>query len=530
VTELLNIWSGLEGGNATECPSGTGALEIFGYTGSQSHDYDDVVELFVHTTAPRFTIEIVNETGALRTVAVMDDLPGREQVTNEDPTVNGCGWTDPVLLRPTDEWGTGAFVVLLHAERDGETITREAFFVRRPRAGEEKRLVMILTTGTWQAYNDWGRGNHYRSVEDGISTDNPIPEVSRMRPWARGFIRHPAEAPRHSDVPDLPIGAHPPYGWLRWAIDNGYSRHYSDAGWAHYERPFAKWLYENGYEFDILTQDDLHFRSDSLDAYGVALLVGHDEYWSWEMRDTIDAFQDRGGRLARFGGNMIWQIRIEDNGTRQICYRISEIDPAAATNPRRASTHWDSLHIDRPAANTFGLSGLWGCYHRFGLCSPRSPAGYTIYRPDHWCLEGTDLRYGDVFGAGESRILSFEVDGLDYTFRYGLPYAVGTEGSPQSLQIVALAPAASGEPVDTGKMVNAPIAEVMAVLEAEPSIYPRPPESRAYGSAVMASYSRGLGEGFNSGCCEWVSGLIRHDQSVCRITRNVLDRFLNKGN
>lgn len=528
MTPRLNVWSGLEGGEQVEGPGNGDTLEIFGYTDQQSYGHDEQVRLFVHTTADSFDIDIVNETGEPRIVETLRDCGGRRQRSNDDPAVNGCGWTDPVVLQPTEPWGSGAFVVLLHARRGGESITREAFFVLRPRPGCENKLVMVLTTATWQAYNDWGRGNHYRSVENGVSTDNPLPVVSRMRPWARGLIRQPADAPRHSDVPDLRPGEKASYGWLLWALDAGYTRHYSDAGWAHYERPFAQWLTNTGYQFDILTQDDLHFRSSALDPYCVVLLVGHDEYWSWEMRDALDAFLDRGGKMARFGGNMIWQIRIEDDGTRQACYRLSEIDPGTERDPRRATTFWDSAAVSRPAASTFGLSGVWGGYHRFGMCSPRSSGGYTVYRPAHWCLEGTDLRYGDQFGAGESRILAFEVDGVDYGFRFGLPYPTGVDGSPASLEIVALAPASSGEIDDSNNMVNAALSEVLGLLEAEPSAYDRPPESRENGAAVMASFRRGDGEGFNAGTCEWVSGLIRKEEVVCRITRNVLDRFLGQ--
>ncbi|MFF1651592.1 N,N-dimethylformamidase beta subunit family domain-containing protein [Streptomyces sp. NPDC058240] len=30
----------------------------------------------------------------------------------------------------------------------------------------------------------------------------------------------------------------------------------------------------------------------SLDGYACAVIVGHDEYWTWEMRDAVDRFTD----------------------------------------------------------------------------------------------------------------------------------------------------------------------------------------------------------------------------------------------
>jgi hypothetical protein len=39
----------------------------------------------------------------------------------------------------------------------------------------------------------------------------------------------------------------------------------------------------------------------------------------------------------------------------------------------------------------------------------------------HWAFAGTGLYYGDLLGA-DSHIYGYEVDGLDFEIRYGLPY------------------------------------------------------------------------------------------------------------
>jgi len=33
-----------------------------------------------------------------------------------------------------------------------------------------------------------------------------------------------------------------------------------------------------------------------------------------------------------------------------------------------------------------------------GTSAPRASGGFTVYRHEHWCLEGTQLQYGDLFG------------------------------------------------------------------------------------------------------------------------------------
>jgi hypothetical protein len=101
--------------------------------------------------------------------------------------------------------------------------------------------------------------------------------------------------------------------------------------------------------------------------------------------------------------------------------------------------------VNRPAAQSIGLTGAAGIYTRYGVSTPRSSGGFQIYRPNHWALEGTGLFYGDTLGAHPINIAAFEVDGVDYTFRKGLPYPTGADGASKDLQIIAMCPAVQGE-------------------------------------------------------------------------------------
>ena len=63
---------------------------------------------------------------------------------------------------------------------------------------------------------------------------------------------------------------------------------------------------------------DLEEHPEVLDDASLYLSVGHDEYWSKGMRDTVEAFIARGGNAAFFSGNTsLWQVRLEDDGTRR---------------------------------------------------------------------------------------------------------------------------------------------------------------------------------------------------------------------
>ncbi|WP_051253070.1 N,N-dimethylformamidase beta subunit family domain-containing protein [Rhodococcus erythropolis] len=344
--------------------------------------------------------------------------------------------------------------------------------------------------------------------------------------WASGMLRKPEGAARniHTDMPGIGwVPRHPP---CEWAWVNGYSRHHADAFWATYERPFTVWAEEQAFLVHHITQHDLHEDPSALRGYSCAVVVGHDEYWSWEMRDRLDAFVEGGGGLARFGGNFLWQVRIE--GDAQICYKNPFDDPIREVDPTRVTTAWDSPEIDRPGAWTMGLTAMAGVYNRYGATAPRSSGGFTVYRPDHWALNGTDLYYGDNFGIAPVCIAAFAMDGADYTFRKGLPYATGVDGAPEDLEIIAMAPAVSGSRDNWNGTapIGAPLAEVSGIFE---SAYGRelPEHLREfeYGSGMVATHQRGLGTVFNAGTTEWVSGLIHRDPFTERITANVLNLF-----
>ena len=53
-----------------------------------------------------------------------------------------------------------------------------------------------------------------------------------------------------------------------------------------------------------------------LEGHRLFLSAGHDEYWSWGMRETLDAFTDAGGNAAIFSGNTcFWQVRLRRRRT-----------------------------------------------------------------------------------------------------------------------------------------------------------------------------------------------------------------------
>lgn len=513
--------------NVYECTSSDpNELEVWCYTDKLSYAPGETVRFHVNTTADRYDLAIILDGAAPETLHCAKGLPGAMHPTPEDCSVNGCGWPVAYEFELPRDWRSGGYIVRVSVARGKERFEHDHLFILRPGVlARNARMVLVCATGTWMAYNEWGGSNHYEGIT-GPNKNEFATRLSIHRPWSRGFVKQPKGVPRMGLERPPVIGASPRYPHMEWAYANGFSIRYASAGWASYERHFVIWAQGQGYALDVITQHDLVDEPEILTSYDCAIFVGHDEYWSWEMRDAVDTFVEGGGKVARFAGNFMWQTRLEDQGRAQVCYKYlaRQQDPLRHTN--RVTNSWEAPEIDRPGALTFGLNATQGIYTRYGLCCPRASGGFTVYRPGHWAFYGTDLYYGDVFGS-ESMIFGYEVDGLDYTVRHGLPYPTGDDGAPRGIEILAMGLATLLEE-DRGHDVELAVYDADARFVAE-TLYGEATEETvdrvSRGSGMIVTMPKGRGEVFHAGTTNWISGLIKRDPFVERITKNVLDKF-----
>src|SRR5262249_57048977 len=145
-----------------------------------------------------------------------------------------------------------------------------------------------------------------------------------------------------------------------------------------------------------------------------------------------------------------------------------------------------------------GLSARGGISPRSGVACRRAAGGYTIYRPQHGPLGGTDLYYGDRVGGPPAYIASYEVDGVNYTFRKGLPYPTYDDGAPASLEIIGMCPAVAYE--EDRFQGAVPLGGPPGSLSGLPDLpdglrseYDADGRRPRYGSGMIASFTRGRG-------------------------------------
>ena len=519
--------------NWYELPRGDSTLpEVYTYTDALSYAPGEEVRFHASCSAPDWSLQVYRDGLRPQILHSTEGLPGGFVPAPKAAYRVGCGWPVRHAWRLRLDMPSGFYRVVSICQRpDGTRFLQHHFFVVRPTPNARRgRLLMVLPTATWTAYNDWGGANHYEGI-DGPEGDQASPILSLLRPWARGIVWLPAGAPRICEPPPEP-GAAPRYPVREWAYANGFTQYSSSAGWAQFDRHFLSWAEREGYALDMATQTDLEFRPGLLDSYRCIVVVGHDEYWSAAMRSAVESFVWSGGRVARFGGNILWQVRLEGGGESQVCYkfRAPQEDPVRGTEQERLlTTLWEAPEVNWPGASTFGVNGMKGLYAGWGGFAPHGQRGFTVYRPDHWVFAGTELCYGDVFGA-EARIFGYEVDGLDYTFADGLPYPTGRDGASTEIEILAMAPAVLAEHHHHGDGFRTYIGD--SDLHALVKLMTGSTEVSAlaryrYGAGMLVSMRKGRGEIVTAGSCEWVMGLARNDPVTQQITRNVLDRFLS---
>ncbi|MER9001832.1 hypothetical protein NKH58_29305 [Mesorhizobium australicum] len=518
-----------------ELPSKSGLPAAWCYSDKLSYKPGEKVSLFISSTVTKLDVEVRRD--GLKPVVIKhwDDLSVDFQEVPAQSYMNGCSWRETVLVDLPEEVLPGAYIVELRdpdASQSEPALGHHIFFVRACKRDMGNTLLLMACTSTWAAYNDWGGASHYIGIHPDLP-DGFSPILSSQRPWARGQVWLPPGAPRTVSK-TRPRGPEQPYfGNKEWAFANGYARYYASGGWPSYERPFLLWAEAAGYDVHVIAQEDLELNPECIENYRCLAIVGHDEYWSTPMRQTVENYVDRGGKVARFGADFYTQIRLRERGSGQICYKsfARELDPIRNENPKLMTGCWEDPLIGYPGAKTFGVTGARGSYiATFGMAQ-RSSRGYIVFRHKHWSLEGTGLGYGDTFG-DEASICAYEVDGLEYRFEDGLPEPTEKDGAPDGLEIIAMNFASKAEfglpkfahYLDRGDSFGRNVA---SMIEGTVSPEARLVEKHSRGSSMMVSFKGGRGEVFCAASTEWVNGLIERDFYADIITRNVLNKFLS---
>ena len=388
--------------------AGEEPMELFveGYSGRVSHSPGEELALHVSTSAREFSVEIVRLGAKAETVWTSAAVRGQEHPVPGDASSHGCHWPESLRLPIPAAWRSGYYQVRFRVRDNGGTFLHRGprtaegscFFVLRPtEPGKDSRILLQLSTHTYNAYNNWGGFSLYAYNGRG---GNQGHRVSYERPPAPQF--------------------------------------------ANWEQPFVEWAERNGIALDYATNGDLEFQPRLLKSYKLVLSVGHDEYWSAPMRQNLEAFIAGGGNVAFFSGNTCcWQVRSEDNGQALTGWKQNfHSDPVYAGRKgyQTLSSLWSHHLVENPENRLTGVGFLWGGYHKSHGQLMDASGAYTVHQPGHWLFAGTGLKRGDTFGSKDT-IVGYECDGCELAWADGIPSPTHRDGTPESFQVLGTAPA-----------------------------------------------------------------------------------------
>jgi hypothetical protein len=197
------------------------------------------------------------------------------------------------------------------------------------------------------------------------------------------------------------------------------------------------WLERNGYDFDLVSDLDLHRDPDMLKDHQVFIVNGHSEYWSRPMYQGLEAYLGGGGHLVVLSGNsMGWRVSFNPECTVMECRKT---DAAGNQIPvGRRGEVWHSQDGRRgglmrdcgiPGYRLIGLDIL-------GFNDQRNPKNFGPYvaeAADHPFFhqpEETGIQAGDRFGWADGGAMPM-ANGHEFDIRPSTFAALQQEPSPE---------------------------------------------------------------------------------------------------
>ena len=351
--------------------------EIGGYASRTSVNRGEQIQLFVDTADPTYTIDVFRMgwyggVGARRIIPAISRIGTRQVIPTPDPGTGmvECNWVDPYTLTTSNasdstEWPSGVYLARLTGSSGKQNYI--VFTVRDDARASD--FLFLCATNTYQAYNNWGG----KSIYDFNSTGPRASKVSYNRPYA---IR--------------------PYNTQLDGAGDFLRR---------WEYNMARFLEREGYDVAYTTDVDAHVNARSLHPHKGLLIVGHNEYWSWEMRQNVIAARDTGVDLGFFSANnCFFQIRYEpssltgDANRTIVCYKDATTDPyvldSDLSNDHLVTVTWRAAPVNLPEGVFIGIQYV---------TEPGDGGDIVIENAASWVCKNTGLQNGDHLPRSEER-------------------------------------------------------------------------------------------------------------------------------
>ncbi|MEO5950944.1 MAG: N,N-dimethylformamidase beta subunit family domain-containing protein, partial [Chloroflexia bacterium] len=214
---------------------------------------------------------------------------GRDSVTG----LVSCPWTSSLTVNTDPGWISGIYLLRIDSNNGFRFFVY--FIVRNDSYASP--LVAMEPTKTNQAYNRFGGESLYYSANN----------EGRIRAYKVSFDR--------------------PY--LGGAGTGGLYAH---------EHEMVRWLEASGFDVTYISDMDRAVNPNILMGHDAFMVMGHDEYWTWEERGYVENALASGLDMIFASANeSFWNIRLEAsaNGPNRVMvgYKEAALDPAPVGTP-----------------------------------------------------------------------------------------------------------------------------------------------------------------------------------------------------
>ena len=227
-----------------------------------------------------------------------------------DDDLHDCGWESDFALTVPKRMKSGAYAVRLRAGADEDYIP---FFVRPALGKPTAKIAYLAPTATYSAYANMQPAPYAPTSE--LLTDRLLV----LQPWDQLLEGRPELGASlydaHSDGSGVCTSSRlRPVVNMRPKTMFGMIPGPSSLSWYNADTHLTDWLEAQGFDFDVITDEDLDRDGLALlRPYRVVLTGTHPEYTSTAMWDALETYTEQGGRLMYLGGNgFYWRVAFSE--------------------------------------------------------------------------------------------------------------------------------------------------------------------------------------------------------------------------
>ncbi|MBF6612653.1 MAG: S-layer homology domain-containing protein [Chloroflexi bacterium] len=340
------------------------------YPGAVSVNAGSAISIYVNSTGSSISARLYRlgyyQNHGARLYATYSAIPTSPQPSCTRDALTGlvrCPWAATFDINTDPAWISGIYLLRIDSNNGYRTFVY--FTVRNDAYNAD--FIVSEPTKTNEAYNTFGCESLYVSLPRNGNRDCEGVPYSGNNGRTRAY---------------------------QVSFDRPYKTGAGTGGLFVHDMEMVRWLEASGYDVTYISDVDRILNPSILLGHPVYVDIGHDEYWSWAERDSVENAMNAGVNVAFLSGNeSYWNIRMADSPVGAdriiICYKDADLDPIHT--PPDVTVSFDDPLLNRPENIMLGV-GYESWYDDALYNAPWVPSSSL----QSWYFDCTGLQPGDV--------------------------------------------------------------------------------------------------------------------------------------